>query len=150
VIQMGVAVGDGVQWHTGGLNSTMDSGQCSALSFEEYVIGDSIIDTSSEGHEVAPLRDCDQESRHLKGQLRVSEDMIMAATRCIDYTHTLVEGYCWRASMAQDSSDGVLSIDGFHTLRERVTMMRVDYQQLSMDRDYLLEVGEMYHRAMRE
>jgi hypothetical protein len=29
-------------------------------------------------------------------------------------------------------------------------MMRVDYQQLLRDRDYLLEVGEMYHRALRE
>jgi septal ring factor EnvC (AmiA/AmiB activator) len=29
-------------------------------------------------------------------------------------------------------------------------VMRVDYQQLLMNRDYLLEVGEMYHRALRE
>jgi hypothetical protein len=29
-------------------------------------------------------------------------------------------------------------------------VMRTDYQQLLMDRDYLLEVGEMYHRALRE
>jgi hypothetical protein len=35
-IQMVVAVGDGVQWHTGGLSSTLNSGQFSALSFEEY------------------------------------------------------------------------------------------------------------------
>jgi hypothetical protein len=61
-IQMGVAVGDGVQWHTGGLSSTVDNGQFSALSVEECVVGDSIVDTSSEGHEVAPQRDCDQES----------------------------------------------------------------------------------------
>jgi hypothetical protein len=40
--------------------------------------------------------------------------MIMAATRCIDDAHALVEGYCWRASMAQDSSDGGLVIDDFH------------------------------------
>jgi hypothetical protein len=52
--------------------------------------------------------------------------------------------------MAQDSLDGELVIDDFHTLRERVIVMRVDYQQLLMDRDYLLEVGEMYHRALRE
>jgi hypothetical protein len=58
----GVAVGDDVQWHTGGLSSTMDNGQFSALSFEECVVGDSIVDTSSERHEVAPQQDCDQES----------------------------------------------------------------------------------------
>jgi hypothetical protein len=85
----------------------------------------------------------------LAGKLRVNEDMIMAATRCIDDTHALVAGYCWRASMAHDSSDGGLGIDDFHTLRERVIVMRVDYQQLLRDRDYLLEVGEMYHRALR-
>jgi hypothetical protein len=61
-IQMGVAVGDGVQWHTRGLSSTVDSGQFSALSFEECVVGGSIIDTSSVGHEEVPQRDCDQES----------------------------------------------------------------------------------------
>jgi hypothetical protein len=150
VIQMGVAVGDGVQWPTGGLSSIVDSGQFSALSFEECVVEDSIVDTSSEEHEVEPQRDCDQESRHWTRQLKVSEDMIMAATRCIDDTHALVAGYCWRASMAHDSSDRGLAIDDFHTLMERVTVMRADYQQLLMDRDYLLEIGEMYHRALRE
>jgi hypothetical protein len=68
----------------------VDRGQFSALSFEECVVEDSIIDISSERHEVAPQQGCDQESRHLTGQLRVSENMIMAATRCIDDTHTLV------------------------------------------------------------
>jgi hypothetical protein len=29
-------------------------------------------------------------------------------------------------------------------------MMRTDYLQLLMDKDYLLEVGEMYHRALKE
>jgi hypothetical protein len=149
-IPMGVAVGDGVQWHTGGLSSIVDSGKFSALSFEKCVVGDSIVDSTSEGHEVEPQRDCDQESRHWMGQLRVSEDMIMAATRCMDNTHALVADYCWRASMAHDSSNGGFSMDDFHTLRERVTMMRVDYQQLLMDKDYLLEVGEMYRRALRE
>ena len=43
-----------MQWHTGGLNSTGDSGQFSALYFEERVVGDSIVDTRSERHEVAP------------------------------------------------------------------------------------------------
>jgi hypothetical protein len=52
----------------------------------------------------------------------------MATTRCMDDTHTLVEGYCWRASMTHDSSDRGLAIDDFLTLRERVTVMRADYQ----------------------
>ena len=52
--------------------------------------------------------------------------------------------------MAQDSLDGDMAIDYFQTLRERVIMMRTDYQQLLMDRYYLLEVGEMYHGALKE
>ena len=149
-IQIGVVVGDGVQWHAGGLSSIGDSGQFSALYFEECVVGDSIVDISNERHEIAPQQDCDQESRHLARQLRISEDMIMVATRCIDDTHALVEVYCWRASIAHDSSYGGLVIDEFHTLRERVIVMRADYQQLLRDRDYLLEVGEMYPRELRE
>ena len=74
----------------------------------------------------------------------------MAATRCIDDAHALVAGYCWRALMTHDNLDGGLVIDDFHTLRERVIMMRADYQQLLMDKDYLLEVGEMYRRALRK
>jgi hypothetical protein len=40
-------------------------------------------------------------------------------------------------------------MDDFHTLRERVSMMRTDYQQLLIDRDYLLGIGKLYHRALR-
>ena len=89
-----------MQWHTGGLSSIGDSGKFSALYFEECVVGDSIVDTSSERHEASPQQDCDQESRHLTGQLRVNEDMIMETTICIDDTHAVVAGYCWRPSMA--------------------------------------------------
>jgi hypothetical protein len=88
VTHIGFTVGDGVQWHTRGLNSTGDNGQFSALYFEECVVGDFIVDTINERHEVAPQQDCDQESQNLAGQLRVSEDMIMEATKCIDDTVT--------------------------------------------------------------
>jgi hypothetical protein len=76
--------------------------------------------------------------------------MIMAATRHIDDTHALVVDCCWRASMAHDSSDGGFATDDFHTLMERVSVMRTDYQQSLRDRDYLLGIGEMYHGATRE
>ena len=76
----------------------------------------------------------------MEGQLRVNEDMIMAATRRIDDTHVLVADCCWRASMAHDSSDGGFSMDDLHT-RERMFVMRTNYQQLLIDRDYLLEMA---------
>jgi hypothetical protein len=76
--------------------------------------------------------------------------MIMASTRHNDDMHTLVVDYCWRASVAHVSSDGGFAMDDFHTLRERVSMMRTDYQQLLTDRDYLLRIGEMHHEALRE
>jgi hypothetical protein len=41
-------------------------------------------------------------------------------------------------------------MDDFHTLRERVSMMRTDYHQLLTDGDYLLGIGKMYHKALRE
>jgi hypothetical protein len=128
MIQRELAVGDEVQSHIGGPNSIVDRDRFSALSFVESVVGDSRVDTSSEGKEVALQHDSDQESRYLEGQLRVSEDAIMVATRRIDDMHALVVDYCWRASMAHDSSDGGFSMDDFHTLRERVSVMRADYQ----------------------
>jgi hypothetical protein len=128
VIQRELAVGDDVQSHIGGPSSIVDRDQFSALSFAESVVGDSSFDTSSERHEVAPQCDNDQESRYLVGQFRVNEDMIMAATRRIDDIHALVADYCWRASMAHDISDGGFAMDDFHTLREIMSMMRIDYQ----------------------
>jgi hypothetical protein len=149
VIQGEIAPSDGVQWHTGVPSSIVDSGQFSTSSYVESV-GTSRTDTSSEGSEMEPQHDHDQGSHHLAAQLRVSETMIRAATRCIDDMHAVMEYYYWRASVAQGSLDGGFYMDDFHTLRERVSMMRTDYQLLLTDMDYLLRVGEMYHEALRE
>jgi hypothetical protein len=150
-----MASSDGMQWHTGVPNNTVDSGQFNTSSYAEGVFGDSRVgtsrtDTSSEGSDMAPQYDHDQELHHLAAQLGVSEAMIRAATRRIDDMHAVMADYDWRASVAQGSSDGGFSMDDFHTLRERVSVMRTDYQQLMTDRDYLLRVGEMYHEALRE
>ena len=74
----------------------------------------------------------------------------MAATRRSDDMHALMADFCWRVSVAHGSSDEGITMDDFHTLRERVFVMRVDYQQLLTNRDYLLRIGEMYHEALRE
>ena len=89
-------------------------------SYADDVFGDSRVDTSSEGSEMAPQHDHDQESHHLATQLRFSEAVILETTRCIDDMHTVMEDCCWRASVARDSSDGGFSMDDFHTLRESV------------------------------
>jgi hypothetical protein len=64
VIQGKITSSDGVQWHTGVPNRTIDSGQFNMLSYVEDVFGDSRVDASttdtrSEGYEVAPQHDCD-------------------------------------------------------------------------------------------
>jgi hypothetical protein len=123
-------------------------------SYAKGVFGDSRVDTSrtdtsSEGSEMAPQHDHDQESHHLATQLRVSEAMIMAATRHIDDMHAMMAYYCWRASVAHGSSDEGIAMDDFHNLIERVSMMRTDYQQLLTDKDHLLRIGKLYHRALR-
>jgi hypothetical protein len=104
---------DGMQWHTGVPNNTVDNGQFSTSSHAEGVFGDSRVgtrrtDTSSEGSEMAPHYDHDHESHHLATQLRVSETMIRAASRLIDDMHVVMVDYCWRASVEQGSSNGGL------------------------------------------
>jgi hypothetical protein len=76
--------------------------------------------------------------------------MIMVATRRIDNMHAVMADYCWIASMEHGSSDEGIAMDDFHTLRERVSVMRTDYPQCLADKDYLLRIGEMYHEALRE
>jgi hypothetical protein len=39
----------------------MENGKFNALYFEEFVVGDSIVDTRSERHEITPQQYCDQE-----------------------------------------------------------------------------------------
>jgi hypothetical protein len=105
VSQGEMASSDGMQWHPGVPSSTGDSGQFIMSSYAEGVFGDSGVgtsrtDTSSEGSEMAPQYDHDQESHHLATQLRVSEAMIRAATRRIDDMHVVMADYNWRASVA--------------------------------------------------
>jgi hypothetical protein len=105
VIQGEIAPSDGVQWHTGVPSSPVDSGQFSTSSYAESVFGDSRVgtsrtDTISDGSEMAPQHDHNQGSHHLVAQLRVSETMIRAATRCIDDMHAVMADYSWRASVA--------------------------------------------------
>jgi hypothetical protein len=155
VIQGEITSTDGMHWHTRVPSSIAGSGQFNTLSYDEGAFVDSRVDTSrtdtsSEGSEIAPQHDHDQESRHLAAQLRFSEAMIMEATRCIDDMHTVMVDYCWRELVEQGSSDGGFAMDDFHTLKERVSVMRTNYQQLLIDRDYLLRVREMYLEALRE
>jgi hypothetical protein len=93
VIQREITPSDGV-WNIGGPSSTIDNGQFNMLSSTETVFGDSRVDTSNEGYEVAPQHDCDEESHHLATQLRVSEYMILTTTRCSDDMHALMEDHC--------------------------------------------------------
>jgi hypothetical protein len=128
-----MASSDGMQWHTGVPNNMVDSGQFGMSSYAEVVFVDSRVgtrrtDTSSEGSDMAPQYDHDQELHHLAAQLGVSEAMIRASTRRIDDMHAVMEDYDWRASTEQGSSDGGFSMDDFHTLWERVSVMRIDYQ----------------------
>jgi hypothetical protein len=56
--------------------------------------------------------------------------MIREATRCTDDMHVVMADYCWRASVAHGSSDEEIAMEDFHALRERVSVMRTDHQQL--------------------
>jgi hypothetical protein len=69
VIQKELASSDGIQWHTRVPSSTVDSGQFRTSSYVEGAFVDSgastsRTDASSEGSEVAPQYDHDQESHH--------------------------------------------------------------------------------------
>jgi hypothetical protein len=69
VIQKELSSSDGIQWHTRVPSSTIDSGQFNTSSYAEGVLGDSgastsRMDASSEGSQVAPQYDHDQESHH--------------------------------------------------------------------------------------
>jgi hypothetical protein len=130
VIQGDIASSDGIQWHTGVSSSIAGGGQFSMSSYADDVFGDSRVDTSNEGSEMAPQHDHDQESHHLAAQLRVSETMIRTSTRRTDDMHAVMTDYCWRALVAHGSSDEEIAMEDFHTLKERVSMMRTDHQQL--------------------
>jgi hypothetical protein len=76
--------------------------------------------------------------------------MIREATRCTDDMHVVMADYCWRASVAHGSSDEEISMEDFHALRERVSVMRTDHQQLLTGQDYLLRISDTCHETLRE
>jgi hypothetical protein len=125
-----MASSDGMQWNIGVPSGTVDNKKFITLSSTKCVVSDG---TSSERHEGVPQHDYDQESHHLAAQLGVNEAMIRATTRHIDDMHAVMADYGWRALVAQGSSDGGFSMYDFHTLRERVSMMRTDYRQLLIE-----------------
>ena len=59
----------------------------------------------------------------------------------------------WQITIGEHQWHRVAQMEDFpwmiFTLSERVSMMRTNYQQLLTDRDYLLGIGELYHRALR-
>jgi hypothetical protein len=65
---------------------------------------------------------------HLAAQLRANEAMIMETARHIDDMQALMADCCWRESMAHDNLDEAFSIGDFHTLLERMSVMRSDFQ----------------------
>ena len=54
MIQGEIASSDGMQWHTGVPSSIAGGGQFNMSSYADDVFGDSRVDTSSEGSEMAP------------------------------------------------------------------------------------------------
>jgi hypothetical protein len=76
--------------------------------------------------------------------------MMRETTRSTDDMHVVMADYCWRASVAHGSSDEEISMEDFHALGERVSMMRTDHQQLLTRQDYLLRISDTYHEALRE
>ena len=124
VSQGEMASSDGMQWHTGVPSGIVDNRQFITLSSAESFVSDG---TSSERHEGVPHHDHDQDPHHLATQLRASEAMIMVAAKHIDGMQALMADFCWRASMAHDSLDEAFSIGDFHTLLERMSVMRSDF-----------------------
>jgi hypothetical protein len=76
--------------------------------------------------------------------------MIREATRCTDDMDVVMEDYYWRASVAHGSSDEEIAMEDFHALRERVSVMRTNHQQLLTGQDYLLRINDTYHETLRE
>lgn len=83
------------------------------------------------------------------GQLRVNEDQIDAAIRQFDDTFQLMAKYCWRIPGLQNTSEGGLSLEGFHALREALMMTKTNYLQSLSDIDHLLQLGETYYDALK-
>ena len=76
--------------------------QSGTIDVGVYSDEDSTVDPGSRSHKVALQHDVDVcwcESHHLTWQLKVHVDMIVAAMRNLDDTHTLVDDFCWRETI---------------------------------------------------
>ena len=127
-----------------------DVGQSVTTDVGVYSNEDSTVDLGSRSHGVSLRHDVDVclcEPHHLTGQLKVCKDMIMASMKHLDDTHTLVDDFCWRATMAQDNL-GDISLADFISLKEAMVVTRSNYLHLLAYRDYLLAVSGVYQGAL--
>jgi len=68
----------------------------------------------------------------------VREDMIVAAIKHFEDTHTLVADHYWKAPRTHDEFGGELSLAKFQALREALVVMKTNYLHLFSDIDHLL------------
>jgi hypothetical protein len=93
--------------------------------------------------------DSSHEYHHLAGQLKVSEDMIIAAIKHFDDTHKSMANCCWRAPGTHKIFEGELSLANFQALREALVVMKSNYLHLLLDGDHLLMLEEIYFDALK-
>jgi len=88
-------------------------------------------------------------SHHLARQLKVNEDMIIAALTHFDNTHRLMVDYCWKAQGRHKGIEGELSLVDLQVLKEALVVMKSNYVHLISDRDHLLNLDEIYFDVLR-
>lgn len=80
-----------------------------------------------------------QGDHHLARQLKVNDRMVAKTIKNFDVAHQMLATYGWSTTLTDEHGDSVFSLAEIHALREAIGMMKQNYLQVLVDRDFLLE-----------
>ena len=88
------------------------------------------------------------EPHHLSGPLKEDRENFMAAMNKLADINALVARCCWKDYGGE--MEGEAFLEEHITLKEGIAKMKERYVNLLSDRDHLLMVAEVYHRALKK
>ena len=81
--------------------------------------------------------------------MKVNDRMVATTVKHFDVAHEMLATYGWSTSLTDEHGDSVFSLAEIHALQEAIGMMKQNYLQLLVDKDFLLEWGHICYVALQ-
>lgn len=118
------------------------------LNSSTSLLDEGVMDNQSEN----TFQNDNYEKHTLMNQLKVTNDMVVAALVCYDDTHRIIEDLYRKARVEknQRSMEGDSYVADLQMVKVALESMKSEYLYLLSDRDHILKVAEVYANKLKE